>query len=242
MTEDLFGLDTAGDENPSEADRLIESGQLEAAERMLITLHQRHPDFADVCNKLGQLYHGKGDYLRAKEFLSRAVTLNPNYTEASLNLAVTLNEMKQYGRAKEVVEQAQVRAARKRSNLDPFVAGKLANKHKELGDIYRQLGMLSDCVEEYRKALNLSPTFADIQVKMGVVLREMGRIEDALEALVQATETRPDFSDARIQLGITYFSQGFLDRARQEWEEVLAASPENRKARMYLGFLQEQKS
>ena len=221
----------------AQIDDLIAQGMTEKAEKALVIIYRKNPDFADVCNRLGQIYYQKGEFTRAREFLERAVRLNPDYTEASLNLAVTLNEMKQYGRAKEVIEQAQLRASRKRTALEPFIAGKLANKHKEIGDIYRELGMFVESIEEYRKALNLSPGFPDIQVKLAVTLRELGMTDEALDILTKTTEHRPDYLDARIQLGITYFSRGFLDRAKDQWQQVLNSDPAHPKALMYMSFL-----
>ena len=221
----------------SEIDDLMALGQMEQAEEALIAIYQKNPDFADVCNRLGQIYYQQGKYTRAREFFERAVRLNPDYTEASLNLAVTLNELKQYGRAKEVIDQAQQRATRKRTPIEPFVAGKLANKHKEIADIYREMGMFVESIDEYRKALNLSPGFPDIQVKLAVALREIGMTDEALDILTRTAENRPDYLDARIQLGITYFSRGFLDRAKEQWREVLKVDASHGKALMYMSFL-----
>lgn len=226
----------------SEIDDLVAQGHMDQAEEALLSIYRGNPDFADVCNRLGQLYYQKSEFARAREFLERAVRLNPDYTEASLNLAVTLNELRQYGRAKEVIDQAQQRASRKKAAIEPFVAGKLANRHKETGDIYRELGMFVESIEEYRKALNLSPGFPDIQVRLAVTLREIGMTDEALEILARTIETRPDYLDARIQLGITYFSRGFLDRANEQWKEVLKVNPEHAKALMYMSFLEKDKA
>ncbi|UCG39441.1 MAG: tetratricopeptide repeat protein [bacterium] len=235
MTEKMVGKKmTVG-----EIDELLVKNEIDHAEEALLAIYRQNPDFADICNRLGQIYFQKGDYMRAKEFLERAVRLNPDYTEASLNLVVTLNELRQYGRAKEVIEQAQSRATRKKVPVEPFIAGKLANKHKEVGDIYRELAMFMESIEEYRKALKLSPGFPDIQVRLAVTLREIGVTDEALEILTRTTELRPDYLDARIQLGITYFSKGFLERARQQWMEVLKVDPSHAKAQMYLSFLKD---
>ncbi|MBN2720741.1 MAG: tetratricopeptide repeat protein [Proteobacteria bacterium] len=226
----------------TQIDELIALGRISEAEAALQAIYRRNPDFADVCNRLGQLYYQTGNFQSARDFFQRAVRLNPDYTEASLNLAVTLNELKQYGKAKEVIDRAQARATRKKAPIEPFIAGKLANKHKEIGDIYRELGMLLDSVEEYRKALKLSPGFPDIQVKLAATLRETGMTDEAIDILAKTIEQRPDYLDARIQLGITYFSKGFLDKASRQWGEVLKADPANLKALMYMSFLEGEKA
>ncbi len=225
----------------TQIDELVAQGRVSEAEQALQAIYRQNPGFADICNRLGQLNFQTGNYNRARDFLERAVRLNPDYTEASLNLAVTLNELKQYGKAKEVIDQAKSRATRKKAPIEPFIAGKLANKHKEVGDIYKNLGLFIESIEEYRKALNLSPGFPDIQVKLAVTLREIGMIDEALEILTNITEKRPDYLDARIQLGITYFSRGFLNRASDQWGEVLKTDPSNTKARMYMSFLEGEK-
>ena len=240
--EDAGDIINRIDELISEADSFLEVSDFIRAEEILIFLHGNFPDFADICNRLGHLYHQKGDYVRAREFLERAIQLNPDYTEASLNLAVTLNEMGQYSKAQLVVDNVQNRVSAKEESIDPFVAGKIANKHKELGDIYREFFMLNEAASEYRKALSLSPGFADIQVKLGITLRELGFVDEALELFSNTATKRPDYADARIQLGITFFSQGFIDRAIAEWGKVLELNPENRKARMYLSFMKSNES
>ena len=99
----------------------------------------------------------------------------------------------------------------------------------------------ADWQKEYRKALNLSPGFPDIQVKLAVTMREIGMTDEALEILTKTTRQRPDYLDARIQLGITYFSRGFLDRASDQWKEVLRTDPAHTKALMYMSFLEQGK-
>lgn len=225
----------------SRAEELASRGQWEDAEAILLALFRKNPDYADICNRLGYLQYQQGQFPRAREFFERAVRLNPDYTEASLNLALTCNELGRYDEAKEVVQRAQERVQRRRPSLDPYVAGKLANKHMDLADIYHELGLLSEAAEQYSKALALAPSFTDIQVKLGVTLREMGSIDEAIEALTKAAARRPDFVDARIQLGITFFSKGFLDRAVAEWTEALRINPDNRKATMYLSFVKGEK-
>ena len=220
----------------TEVDELINTNRYKEAERILLGMHKENPHFADVCNRIGQLYCDMGNYKRAKEFFQRALKLNPDYTEASLNLAVTFNELKQYGQATETMEQAGKRAVRRRTSIEPFIAGKLANKHKETGDIYKQLGLMDESIAEYRKALSLSPGFPDIQVRLAIALREVGLVDEALDVLSMTIDHRPDFVDARIQMGITFFSQGFVDHAREQWQEVLRHDPENTKARMYMNF------
>ena len=196
--------------------------------------------YADVFNKLGLIYHGKGELGKAAAAFRRALDLNPGYTEVSLNLAVTLNDMGRYQEAGEIFSRAAKIAHGAPYSLDPFIKGKLANEHAKIGDIYYDLGLFGEAVEEYKKAIGLRPTFVDIITKIGIAYREKGLYNDAIREFMKAREINPKYVPARINLGITYYMKGFLDLAIAEWQQTLEVSPENTDAQMYLKFVQNE--
>ena len=121
--------------------------------------------------------------------------------------------------------------------LDPFAKGKVANMHAQTGDAYVGLGMLDEAATEYRKALELCPTFVDIRNKLGSTLRDKGDQDGALREYEQCKRETPRYVPARINLGVTLHALGRKDDARAEWEAALAEDPGNKSARMYLDIL-----
>ena len=113
--------------------------------------------FADVWNMLGVIYHAQGKFQKAIDCFSNALSINPNYTEAQLHLAVTYNDLGQYDKAQKIYRQAKeykgVEADAQDRLPDSFVRGKLANMHAELGDTYWGIGLFEEALEEYSKAL-----------------------------------------------------------------------------------------
>ncbi len=196
--------------------------------------------YADVFNKLGQIYHGRGELSRAAEAFRKALALNPGYTEVSLNLAVTLNDMGKYAEANEIFGKAAKIAHGSPFSIDPFIKGKLANEHARIGDIYYDMGLFGEAVEEYKKAINLRPACVDILTKVGIAYREKGMYNEAIREFMKAREIHPRYIPARINLGITYYMKGFIDLAVKEWTETLEMNPENTDARMYLKFIQSE--
>ena len=194
--------------------------------------------YADVYNKLGQIYHGKGELGRAAQAFRSALKLNPGYTEVSLNLAVTLNDMGRYAEAIEIFNRAAHLAHGGPYTIDPFIKGKLANEHAKLATVYYDLGLYGEAVEEYRKALTLRPSCPDITTRIGVAYREKGLYNEAILEFMKAREINAKYIPARINLGITYYMQGFIDLAVDEWNEALAVNPESVEARMYLKLVQ----
>ncbi|MBT8494342.1 MAG: tetratricopeptide repeat protein, partial [Deltaproteobacteria bacterium] len=65
------------------------AGDYDLAETYLSQVVDEHPHFADVFNMLGVIHHGQGRFSEAEEAFEKALALNPNYTEAALNLSVT---------------------------------------------------------------------------------------------------------------------------------------------------------
>ncbi len=218
----------------------FERGDFAEAEKCFSEVVKSRP-YADLYNKLGLIYHGKGELGKAASAFGKALELNPGYTEVSLNLAVTLNDMGKYQEAGEIFNRAAKIAHGAPYSLDPFIKGKLANEHARIGDIYYDLGLYGEAVEEYKKAIGLRPTFVDIITKIGIAYREKGMYNDAIREFMKAREINPKYVPARINLGITYYMKGFLDLAVAEWQQTLEVNPDNSDAKMYLKFVENEK-
>jgi tetratricopeptide (TPR) repeat protein len=213
----------------------FEKRQYGEAERYLTQVLEENQSFPDVYNMLGVIFHDRGAFEKAQRAFEAALRLNPAYTDAALNLSVILNELGRYSEAREIYQAALTRnRSEGGTNLDPFVRGKITNLYADLGDAWATAGRLDEAVVEYRRALELSPSFADIRVRLANALRERGEHEAAVAELTRAVETNPTYLPARLSLGLALFAAGRRDEAVAAWEEVLARSPGNRHAEMYL--------
>jgi tetratricopeptide (TPR) repeat protein len=205
-----------------------------AAEEYLSQVIKEHRGFADVFNMLGCIYHGQGKYPQAQECFEEAIKLNPRYTEAALNLSVTYNDLGKYQQAREVYMLAIERTREEPRSLDPFVKGKLANMHADLGAAYADSGLHQEAIREYRKALELCPSFVDLRTRLASVYRDMGDPTAAVQELEHVKTTHPRYVPARLALGTALFMAGRREEATQEWEAVLESDSGNKAARVYL--------
>ena len=211
-----------------------EARELDKAEPLLEQIVREHRGFADMFNMLGVIHHAASRFPQAEASFKEALRINPRYTEAALNLAVTLNDLGRYVEAREVYARAIETSRAEPRYLDPFAKGKIANMHARTGDAYQGLGMLEDAAREYRKALDLCPNFIDIRTRLGSTLRDAGDKEAALAEYQLVKQEAPKYIPARVNIGVTLYSLGRKDEARREWESVLADDPDNKSARMYL--------
>jgi tetratricopeptide (TPR) repeat protein len=218
------------------------------AERLFQEILTQNPRFADIQNKLGIIYNQTNRLDLAVQAFEKALAINPGYTEASLNLAITYSDLGKYEKAREVFERAaqfKERAGDADSTtagIDPFVKGKLADEHLRLGTMYYDLHLLDEAIDEYQKALRLSPNFADIITHLGIAYRDKGRFDEAIKEFNRAKLCNPRYIPARLHLGVTYYSQGFFGLAEEEWREALVFDPGNSAVRTYLNFVKPQNS
>src|SRR3989441_9023296 len=202
--------------------------------------------FADVHHMLGVCYHQMGEFDPAQRAFERALEINPGYVEASLNLAILCNDLGQYEKAQKVYSNALERSregARPTSGyepLDAFTRGKIANLHAAVGDAYLAARRPADAALEFRRALDLSPGFVDLRMKLASALRESGDTESAATELRRAVRDAPAYVPARVALGLACSAGGKLADAIEQWEEVLRMDPRHQTAQLYLNLARAQ--
>jgi tetratricopeptide (TPR) repeat protein len=208
--------------------------ELEKSEQMLRQVIEREDRLADVHDMLGVICHARGNFAQAEHHFERALAINPRYTEAALNLAVTYNDRGKYEAARNVYTRIKGSQSGSLQTLDPFARGKLANMHAEVGQAYADAGLVREAIAEYEKAVALCPQFADLRSRLGSLFRELNDLVRAREQYEAAVDARPSYVPARIQLGVTLLAMGDADGAGEQWRAVLELEPDNAPAKMYL--------
>ena len=214
--------------------------EYERAEHVLRQVLDKTDRFADVYNMLAVILHERGDFVAAERYFERAVELNPNYTEALLNLAVTYNDLGKYELARQIY--AKIPQTGDTGIADPYARGKIANMHADLATAYADLGCTQEAIEQMKKAVDLCPTFADLQTQLGNFYRDSGSLASALEHYSAARNANPKYVRARVLLGVTLLSLGHPEEAAAEWSEVLAIDPDEKSAKMYLRMVEAQQN
>jgi tetratricopeptide (TPR) repeat protein len=214
--------------------RSFERGDGEAALDQLGELLRTRDSFADVHYMVGILLERKNEIEQATRSLTRALRINPGYSEAMLALASLYERQGDFERSREIAERARRATATPPGVLDPTTRGKLANLQARVGDAYREVGELREAVEAYHKALDRCPEFHDIRMRLGMALRDLGHQDRALAEFRRVQRGNPNLLDAAVQLGLTLYTLGRSDEAVKEWQAVLARDPSREDARMYL--------
>ena len=214
--------------------------EFDKAEYLLKQVVQQTDRFADVFDMLGVIAHAHGDFAQAELHFEKAVGLNPNYTEAQLNLMVTYNDLGKYDSAREIYARIRGRAAGSDGPTDPFVMGKIANMHAETSQAYQDAGMMAEAVIELERAVALCPAFVDLRTRLATLYRDSGQKERAREQLELVKQHNPNYVQARVLLGVALLSAGEHSAAISEFEAVIERDAEHKSAQMYLKIAQTQ--
>ena len=114
--------------------------EYDKAEYLLRQVVAKTDRYADVFDMLGVIAHSRGDFALAERYFEKAVGLNPNYTEAQLNLMVTYNDLGKYDAARQIYALIRNRGAGGAAQADPFAKGKIANMHAQTAQAYQDAG------------------------------------------------------------------------------------------------------
>src|SRR6185436_16058784 len=201
---------------------LYEKREFDKADYILREIIEHCDGFADVFDMLGIIAHSRGDLHAAARYFERAVALNSAYTEALLNLAVTYNDLGRYEAARQIHSTVRKLGNSGSVQIDPFARGKIANMHADIGQAYSEAGIVHEAIEQYQKAVQLCPSFADLRTRLGNLYRDAGDLPRAREQYEAAKNANPKYVHARVLLGVTLFSLGDSAGALNEWREVLA--------------------
>ncbi len=121
-------------------------------------------------------------------------------------------------------------ALQKATELFPDAAA-----HNSLGNALLDLGQLDGAVENYSRALEIKPDFAEAHNNLGNVLRSIGRLDDAMASYRRALEIKPDFAEAYSNLGVTFHDLGRLAEAEANYRWALEIKPDYALAHYNLG-------
>jgi tetratricopeptide (TPR) repeat protein len=104
-----------------------------------------------------------------------------------------------------------------------------------LGVLRHQQGQHAEAAALVRRAVNLRPEDAALQLNLGNALKALGQIDDAIEQFRNALTLAPSFPMAHYNLGNAYASLGRHEDAADAFEKSLRLQPDDASSHNNLG-------
>ena len=167
---------------------LYSKGLIQEALDTVETLTKDYPNEAFLYNISGVCFRAIDRLDDAVSSFTKALAIQPDYTEVYNNLGITLKELGQLDDAVNIYMKA--------LSINPDYA----EAHNSFGVTLDELGQLDDAIKSYKKALTLKPDYAEAHNNLGITLREVGQIDDAIKSFEKAIVCKPDYAIAHRNL------------------------------------------
>ncbi|MCG6872739.1 MAG: tetratricopeptide repeat protein [Gammaproteobacteria bacterium] len=116
-------------------------------------------------------------------------------------------------------------------------AGAGAVAHNTLGRALLALNQPHEALQEFLRAVEQDPAFADAYNHLGETYGLLGNMSEAQRALARAIEIRPDFAEAHFNLAVAFEGQDRPDAAERSLRAALQANADFAPAHYQLGRL-----
>ena len=178
-----------------------QAGQLDEAEKLAVSITQKHPDHPFSWKVLGAILKQTGRITDALTTMKKSVQIAPQDDEAHNNLGATLQELRKF-------QEAEV-SYMKAIALNP----NYAEAHNNLGVTLKEQGRLEKALVSFSKAIALKPNFAEVHNSLGVTLKKLGRLKEAEASHAKAIDLKPDYAVAMLYLSTV---QGYMNNLEAE--------------------------
>lgn len=155
----------------------------------------------------------QGDLAAADSLSSQLIAQFPDEPNTIAMRAFILHRAARADEAINLLEQAVGRNAQ----LPVF--------HSNLCEMYRQAGDLDRAVDHGRKAVALSPDYADARNNLGIVHFERSELDEAEACYGRAIRLKPDFAEAHNNLGNLYRLREKDDASLRCYEQAIRLRP-----------------
>ncbi|MGA9855247.1 MAG: sulfotransferase [Gammaproteobacteria bacterium] len=190
-----------------------QTGHTEVAKSLLNKSIVLGPGSALYRHNLAGMFRELGQHLEAERCYLEALTLNPDYVDALIGLAMSQQALGRFEDAYANYVRASVLDARS------FEA------HLGSGGVLLELTRRREALDCYRNAYQLAADDADKLQRLGLAMREASAMLDAKNCFEQALVPRPDFVEAHNSLAITLGDLGDLTDADAHYRKALRLRP-----------------
>ncbi len=173
------------------------------------------PEEARFHDALALAYGARGHYDRAKEHFSKAIALDPMFSEAYVNLGALYLKLKEWDKAIEASQGALKNVFYK---TPEFAYNNIAWGMLNKGDT-------DGAVKNLTKAVEISPKYRWGYNNLGLALERAGKDEEARMAYMNAINIDENFAPAHLNLGLLLMRNGDKAGALKEFNVVMEAAP-----------------
>ena len=210
----------------------------QSATQLLLDSMEELGELANLLNLFGVTYHKQSKFSQAIKAFKKALSLNPDFVEASLNLSIVYCDLglydqgnSEYHRLKSKYQDA--------ARLPSLILGRLANLHCETARFYEKSGLCAEAIKEYEKALTIYPNMPDQILRLAELEYSMGQLAKCKSRVKELIEKYAPKAAAFNLLGTIAYREGDYISAQNYWMKSQEIDPDDRSSRTLMRCLRE---
>lgn len=196
------------------AARLMQSGALAEAQKLLIAILEREPRHADSLYLLGSVAGQSGDVALGEALLRQAVAIDPG---KGLYWVLLGNFVQRQERLEESEVCYETALA---------TGGEFADPYYNWGNTCERQGRNADARRLFRRAVQLAPDFVEARNNLANQLRNVGELAEAAAHLEYALRRQPAWMPLSLNLGNVYMAQDRFVDALACFDTAIRLQPE----------------
>jgi predicted O-linked N-acetylglucosamine transferase (SPINDLY family) len=202
------------------------------AHRLALSFENALADYEHACQldpkdvrtlgNLGEWHLARNAFAQALTWLDTALAIDPNYYEVRVNRVAALIELRQ-------MEQAHTEA-------DQLVQDypTRPEPYGNLGNVLFSEGKLKEAIEQYKKALEIRPDYAEAHFSLIVLQGFSGHQELVVDYLERCIQEKGATSQRLTLLAVAHKECGNLEKAMVLSRKVIATYPQELRAQVNL--------
>jgi protein O-mannosyl-transferase len=161
----------------------------------------------------GVAFDNAGDYDRAIQNHTMAITFNPNFAEAYYNRGTAYHDKGNYARAIDDYSKA--------IRIDSSFAFAYSGR----GLAYHDIGDYDRAIRDFNEVVRLGLAPAEAYYNRGTAYKAKGENTRAIGDFTEAIRLDPNYSEAYNNRGLAYYAGGDYDRAISDYTEAIKINP-----------------
>ena len=164
----------------------------------------------------GFAYVGLGQFDMALNDFSKAIDINPKYTDSYYNCGLAYVSLGQFDNALAEYSRA--------IEMDPT----MVKAYSSRGVVYYKLGQSDKATADYSKAIEIDPKYTDAYYNRGLAYETLGQWDSAIADYTRVIEIDPGYIVAYCSRGNAYFTLRKTDKAFADFTKAIELDPQYR--------------
>lgn len=182
-----------------------------------------------ILSNLSGVYFQHGNYTEAERLARKAIAVDPMFYPAYHNLGNALIKLERF--------DAAIKAFQAVNSRNSAFNHALGRQREALGYAFLQRGMHEEALEEFKRALEVSPFSTSARIGSGIAKMHIHRLVGALEDFNRVLTRNPGNTEALINRSVLFLRLSEYSKAEADLKKLLAIDPEHMEAAINLAVV-----